>query len=436
MSEDKKQMLCSPFCDPGMLEDLEKCRVMEIFPDVFFIEGYAGTAGFFSRPPSGNIFIMRDGDTVLVEDSGHHPFYRDKMLAVLKKFKDEGAKELILTMSHGHWDHGKNNDVIFEAGYEKARFLLAEPEFHTLNIAEHLIGDQKKLFKYYDPCKSQNYYEGLKQQLEYFKMFPAYKEPKFQKTWKMIEALTPESSTEEVFAAWCANMKNVMASDLSSYIIDKAEPLKLKDREKRTIGGQEVLGWPVGRFFLIHEASQSPGHISVYDPKYKLMITGDATLEINPPFFDCDLNNCIDFCAKCLEMAKKGEILAATDMHRTSQFWPKCIRAWGLEPINRAQEIDVARGQQECIDFYQFWLDYHTAQKEEVLKAHARIGKATVEEIVTELRKSTNKYVQFKLGLTLPYIPCFPHTQVIKVLEENGCVRHVEGGKVLFSPLA
>lgn len=437
MSKDETSMLCSPFCNPDMINDLEKCRVEELLPDVWWIEGYAGQLSFFTEPPSGNIVIIRDGDMVLMMDSGHHPFYRKRILEVLQKLKEDGAKNLVLTMSHGHWDHGKNNDVIFEAGYETTRFILPEPEFHTLNIPVHMNGDMKKAHRYYDPGLALNLNEGLKMALEWNKSFPAYNDPQYQETWKKIEALpdAPEKyDREQTFEAWASMIANVLASDVSSYAIDKAQPLKLADREERTYAGQTFLGWPVGRFFLIHDASQSPGHISIYDPLHKMMITGDATTEINPPFIDCNYQNGIDLCEKCLHMAEAGEILLATDGHRTIQWWPRFMKVHNLPSFSPIQHIEHARGKDECVSFYQMWVDYFNGLKDEVLKAHSRTGTATIDEIVEELRKSDNKYVKFKLSMGLPAIPSNPHALVAKVLDENGGIRHEEGDRILFSP--
>ena len=65
MRNAEPNLLCHPFCNPQMFKDLEKTRVVEIAPDIWELEGYAGTT-FFFEPPSGNIFIMRDGDLVLL----------------------------------------------------------------------------------------------------------------------------------------------------------------------------------------------------------------------------------------------------------------------------------------------------------------------------------------------------------------------------------
>ena len=229
-------------------------------------------------------------------------------------------------------------------------------------------------------------------------------------------------------------MGNVFCRDLGPYIIDSAEALSLEDREKRSFGDTEVVGWPIGRFFAIHDASQSPGHVCIYDPLNKLMITGDATLEINPSFWDSNLSACIDISRKCLRMAQQGHILLATDCHRTSQWWPKLVKAWGISPLAPIQLKDVARGQDECIEFYRMWVDYFTQLKDETLLAHSRIGEATVTEIVAELGKSTDKNMIFKMGLTRSNIPALTELLVAKVLSENHASRRVEEGKIVFSP--
>ncbi len=99
-------------------------------------------------------------------DSGMHPYYRPKILNILKKLKDKGAKTLVLMVTQGHWDHAMNNDVILEAGYEDVRFLLPEPEAETLQSTQHWIGDMRKLEEYIDSP-----YEGW---IELIKQFEEY----------------------------------------------------------------------------------------------------------------------------------------------------------------------------------------------------------------------------------------------------------------------
>ena len=425
-------LLCNPFCNPEMLKDLQRVRILEMTPDVFMIEGYAGNF-MLLEPPSANIFLLRDGDTVLLIDTGHHGFYRDKMMQVLNKFRKEGARHLVLVPSHGHWDHAKNNDIILEAGYETARFLLPEPEFHTMDIPDHMMGSFNQTREYYDPLVDTA--PGMKMFVEWAKQFPEFNDPKYQNAWEKVAAMPDEYDPDVALGVMDAMFRYVLCGDLSSYIADRAECLTLDSRKTLKIGDVEFKGWTLGRFMIIHDASQSPGHVSIYDPKYKLMLTGDCTLEINPPFFDCDFGVGLEHCRKCLRLAEQGHITMASDAHRTSQFWPQSLAGWGMELLSPVQAMDWATGQDECITFYQFWVDYFTALEDAVHAAHARIGEATSAQIVEEFSKSDDKNVKFKFGLKLPNIPSSPELLVVKLMVEGGAKIRREGGKVFYSPL-
>jgi len=423
-----------PFCSPELMKNLEKARTMEIAPDVFFIEGFAGPGGFFFSPPSGNIFVLRDGDMVLLIDTGHHGFYRKKILEVLNRLRKEGARELVLMMSHAHIDHGKNNDVIYEAGYESTRFLLPEPEFHTINVPAHELSSFQKTREFFDPLK--DLVGGMKMLVGWCKQFPEYSDPKYRKVWETILAMPEAYDPDYAMEVMRVVFYDLLSPDLSSYIADRAEPLTLNSRETLVIGNEQFKGWPVGRFFAIHDGSQSPGHLSFYDPLNQLMITGDATLEINPPFIDSDYGAGLDLCRKCLRLAQQGHIRLATDSHRTSQFWPTTLAAWGVELMSPVQGWDVARGGDECVTFYQMWVDYFTTLRDEVLIAHSRIGEATVEEITNEFKKAgdKNKYMKFKMDICPPKMPSTPEMLVVRLLMEGGASRRMEGDRILFSP--
>ena len=61
-------------------------------------------------------------------------------------------------------------------------------------------------------------------------------------------------------------------------------------------------------------------------------------------------------------------------------------------------------------------------------------GKKHHPEIVEELRKSTNKYMIFKLGLKMPNIPSNPEILVARVLAENRASRRIDEERILFVP--
>ena len=100
-------------------------------------------------------------------------------------------------------------------------------------------------------------------------------------------------------------------------LAERAVILKKDTRITRKIGDVEFQGWEVGRFFAILDSTHSPGHLSFYDPKYKLLLTGDTTLEINPPFINGSINKCIEMIGKYKKIAEQGYIKLATDAHRS-----------------------------------------------------------------------------------------------------------------------
>ena len=133
-------------------------------------------------------------------------------------------------------------------------------------------------------------------------------------------------------------------------------------------------------------------------------------------------------------MAEAGHVLMATDSHRSSRWWHGFLSGQGLEPIDPVELVDVARGKEECTDFYRMWVNYFSALKQETLMAHLRIGEATVPEIVEELRKSTNKNMLFKLGLAKSGAFSNPGIFVAEILAENRTLRWIDGERMLFVP--
>jgi hypothetical protein len=395
---------------------------MEIVHDIWMLE-VNNDASFLFDPPVSNVFIMRDNELVLVLGTGCSGVYQARFLEILHRCVKKGAKEIIFMLSYGHWFHPQNKEIANRAGFKKLRFLLPEPEFRNLNIinqmqkgTNHILPNDIMVF------------------ILWIKNFVAHHDPQYQEIWKIIQALPTGYKRKNNRAAWGSVLVDILCPGLNSYIVDWAEPIHLANRQKRSFGGEIVKGWPIGRFFVIHDASRSSGHVCIYDPLNRLMITGDATLEMNPPFFDCDFDACIDTCRKCLGMAEAGHIRMATDCHRSSRWWPGFFSGQGLEPLDPVQIVDVARGKDSCIAFYRMFVTYFSALKQETLMAHSRIGEATVPEIVEELRKSTNKNVRFKLGLEMHNAFSNPGVFVAEILTENHTSRWLDDERMIFLP--
>ena len=275
------KLLINPFCPLSMLDELEDSFIKEIAPDVWFLEGYLGI-DFFRKPASSNVFILRDGDMVFLFDTGALPFYRERILKILRKYSSKGAKTLVMMVSQGHWDHVMNNGIIVEAGFENVRFLLPEPERNVINIANHFINDSKDLEAWVkDPLENLEF--AMKMLEEEARTNPAYSDPYYKVAWDAIRALPEKPSMEQKRWVFHLYLERIMLGNYDN-MSAWAELLPLDTREKRWIGPVYFYGWQVGRFFVIHDAAHSPGHVCLYDPLNKLMLTGDSTIEINPPF--------------------------------------------------------------------------------------------------------------------------------------------------------
>jgi glyoxylase-like metal-dependent hydrolase (beta-lactamase superfamily II) len=416
-----------PFAIPGLDNDYARSAVKEIAPDVWMVEGVVGFS-FFLSPPSSNVFILRDGDMVFMLDSGLQPFYRQRILDVLRQFKAKGAKTLVLMDSQGHWDHSLNNDVVLEAGYDQVRFLLPEPEVPVIESLTHWLGDFRAMEYYSDPYGK---WIPLIAEIENFaRTFPAYEEPQYQDVWRSILALKDEKTPAAFRMALRFLFERVIGPGKRS-LSECAEILSLDSREFRRYGDSEFYGWQVGRFFIIHDGSHSPGHVCLYDPQNRLLLTGDVTVEINPPFFDCSFDKCVSTNRAFRRMAEQGYVALASDAHRSKEWFPKLIEGLGVDPLTPLQLTDCMRGQEECIGFFGAFEKFFAEMRDEVLAAHERIGEATIEEIVQEFFKSETKSVKFKKAFIFP---SRPELLVMTVLREHGFKRRVDGDRILFTP--
>ena len=420
-------MFAHPFCFPELKDMMERSRTQEIAPDVWLIQGNLGLS-FFLAPPSSNVYILRDDDLVVMVDTGMHPFYRPVFLEILERFRMDGAKTLVLLVTQGHWDHAMNNPVILDAGYDRTRFLLPAPEVPVIESIHHWLGDFRALEGFFNPYES--WAELLIQFEQYAQTREGYDDPHYQDAWKSIQALTDSPGSREFRSAVKLLGERVLFRNFRS-LAEQAEVLSLDGREARRFGEVEVRGWQVGRFFIIHDGSHSPGHISLYDPRHRLLLTGDVTIEINPAFFDTSMNRLIKAARDFRQMAEGGFVEMVADAHRHSGAFQDVMQILGVEAMHPGQLMDVVRGAHDCTGFLGMFEDYYVALKEETLAAHARLGEATVPDIVDALRQSGRPFVRSKMSFPFP---SRPELLVARVLDENGATRRTDGERILFSP--
>jgi len=380
---------------------------MEIAPDIWEVEGYISTQ-FFLKPPSCNCFVLRDEDLVLLVDTGTYAYYREPILKLLRRYRRDGARRLILMLTQGHFDHVANNDVILEAGYDDVRFLLPEDEVSTIDLWSHWTGELRELSWYYNP-------------------------------WRQMPLAFPTAVPHAV--SWLSdglaqklverNLRHMFRGIRT--LAECAQILSNEDRVKKTFGDVEFWGWEVGRFFAVHDATHSPGHLSFYDPEHKVFLTGDATLEINPAFLNSSMNTCITMMGKFARFAEQGYVKLATDAHRSVIWAERLSDEMHYSAVHPIQEKDVVEGTEECVTFYRFFEDYYTVLKDTVLDALSRLGRATVPQLVEEFQGASHPYARFKCAARFPRVPSRLDVLVANVLKEESILSKREGNNVWFS---
>jgi glyoxylase-like metal-dependent hydrolase (beta-lactamase superfamily II) len=371
---------------PEVVKEFKHSRIDEVGPDFWRLEGYSGHP-FSEKQSCSNHYVVRDRDTVVVFDSGIYLHYRERLLNKIREYEVKGMKRFILLNSHGHIDHVANNDIILEVDFPEVRFLLPEPELQVLDWNRYLLNDLKEIEEYYDP-----------------------------------------KTIGEAFV-------KPYESGLSlATMADRAEPLSLNSRVKHKYGDVELEGWELGRLFVIHDGSHSPGHCCLYDPENKILAVGDLTLEVNPPSMDASLDGCIEVARKFRRLAEQGYVETVVDSHRASSFLPAVYEGINVEPFSEILMKPWARGRDECVESFRVWSeDYYTTLKEQVLAAHSRLGEATVGEIIEELKKSTNQMIMSKIAFSFPNRPSRLGVWVSVVLKESGAQRRKVGEQTIFT---
>jgi len=223
-------------------------------------------------------------------------------------------------------------------------FLLPEVEVPTIDLYHHWTGDFKAMLEYYNPianspCCSRLRRSASPQGCRRARPIPARKQP--QDALRGINTLA-----------------------------DRAEILALDKRTEWKFGDVTFRDGRSGAFLAIHDATHSPG-TSRSTPRTRSP-HGDATLEINPAFFDSSLERCIGAMGDFRHFAEQGYVESATDAHRSSIWAWELARAFDYEPLHPIQTVDIARGREECISLYVLFEDFYVALKREVLDILAR----------------------------------------------------------------
>lgn len=380
--------------------------VQEVLPDVWRIEGFLSD-NFWSSAPSSTTYVLKDEDKVYIIDPGTIPYYRKKIIELVDMYEKKGAKEVIMIVTQGHFDHANNCDVVKETGLPWKFYLPEEEVATTKSMITDVMNDYDELEKWEDIYAAE-----------------FSKNPLFEMTEKRSHRLTKNVLRQII--------EETVGHD-DNHMVDEATILRSSSRITQKYGSVTLTGWKLGRFFISFDGSHSRGHICIYDPKYKIIFSGDTTIEINPPFLYSSMDKLIDITDKYKTMAHEGYIIYTMDAHRSHDM-NEVFKSNKIQ-VTKYETMMYTTTSSDSEAFFDFFCTYYKEMKEEVLAVHHKIGRATINDIVKELLKSENKYIKLKASMKWPELPSRLDVAVAVVLRDAGAVPIEENGKIMINPI-
>jgi glyoxylase-like metal-dependent hydrolase (beta-lactamase superfamily II) len=369
-----------------------------------------------------SIVVYRASQTLYVLDTGVGPEQRAVLKAQIGAL-GQGAEEIVLVNSHGHFDHLGNNDLLQQAAIPKKRHLIsreAAPDSDIRAELYEMYGRGKDYFSYVDglPLPADKI-SGLLKTLGAPSIAPA-----------TLTELGGKIRESGVLAALNKFMPSIVVDVLMATYPDVFPSLEtitfLEDISAPgpiEIGGAQWSGWSLGgatpQVYVLRSGGHSKGGVVFYIPEHKFLMLADETTSI-PIWPDTDPRRVIGTAQKALTMLDNGALL-----------WV-CAGHFPMVPSNDAKEV---RGSLQRI------LGQSGQFSEAVEKEFAAHPDGlTIDELYEALRKDTpaTSYVTFLLANQFPVFSTFMKLTLLNhLLLYNFPSRKEPDGKVLLlSPVS
>jgi glyoxylase-like metal-dependent hydrolase (beta-lactamase superfamily II) len=376
--------------DPLLLK-----QVREMAPDFWWIEGWFPNV-FFGQHVCCNAYLIKDDRNLVLIDNGRGPVFLEKLVALIDSYAGQ-VDRLYVTLTQAHLDHAGNNEILDEHAIGETHFVLNEREMPVLDFALDWVADFQAREPYYD----------------------------WREDLANILPLIPGIGK---YSRDLANMavQNIVAMAYGGLVSmrNRVEPLRMEELQDFTFGSITVKGWPLGRLILIADCAHSPGHVSIYDPKYKIMIAGDVTIEINPVLMYSSVNGLIRYNGWYKTMADEGYIEMAGDGHRSRSGWGREVLSRFPDDLrDEVREGDYIVGRDNCIRFFEQFERYHRDQRDAVIACHQDLGPAKVSDIAAAVKSRNEWGIRF-MQATHSCLAAFPYpwrNLVCGVMREQGC---------------
>ncbi|MDP2949437.1 MAG: MBL fold metallo-hydrolase, partial [Chloroflexota bacterium] len=106
--------------------------VQEIAPEVIRFGGWFSD-NWATETPYCNTYLLRQGDDLVIYDTGAFRDIRQRMLASIASYQQR-CRGLYVVLGHAHYDHCGNNDILEELPFAEKHLLVAEPGIPRLDV--------------------------------------------------------------------------------------------------------------------------------------------------------------------------------------------------------------------------------------------------------------------------------------------------------------
>ncbi len=367
-----------------------------------------------------SIVVYRATKTLYVLDTGVGPEQRAVLEAQIASL-GEGADEIVLLNSHGHFDHLGNNDLLQQAAIPRKRHLISKESAPNSDIRAELFemyGRGKDYFSYIDglPLPAEKI-SGLLKALGAPSIAPATLQELGGKMREsgVLPALNnfmPSIVVDVLMATYPAVFPSL---ETMTFLEDVSAPIPIE------LAGAQWSGWSFGdgapEVYVLRSAGHSKGGLVFYIPEHKFLMLADESTAV-PIWPDTDPRRVISTAQKALQMLNNSALnwLCAGHFPMIPSKDPKEVRASLQRILGQSAQFSEA------------------VEKE--IAAHP--DGLTVDELYEALRKNVpaTSYVNFLLSNQFPVFSTFMKLTLLNhLLLYNFPSQKERQGNIRFLPL-
>jgi len=382
-----------------------RSQTIEIMEDALMCRGLMDGGGIL-KPTSANAFVVREGDTVFVIDTGAGKRMKKALLEAVKRLRKDTEK-LVLINTRCNIDRICNNDAVMALeGFIKKRHFMHESgkmrlDQHTFHINLLLEFD-----RFY------NVLEGPPPPWRFFTRLLAIGS-RDKHVRRMVESAIKKYEPGGGSAETIQFLKesDIIPIEVGSSLVDDlsiAGEVVSINLEPLT-----VRGWKTDNVVIMADGSSSEDQVLVYFPEKKLMILGDLPYEMFPLHlhYSC-ANKVIDKLETVQEFARDELVTTVVDSHHQ----------------------DVYNGQEKIRSFLQKIINSHNQFREALLSCFEEGRGETIKSLYRILRKKRyeNPAVDYHLENQFPKAPVFLKSLICSLLLDLGYRVEGRGNKATF----